>query len=80
MSWTWKLWTQSQKVNRFENKINSLKKTVAEQISQGDKSNQYSRPNCLRITGIQEVTGESADNIVMDIIKAIGAEVILDPR
>ncbi|KAH3801538.1 hypothetical protein DPMN_155191 [Dreissena polymorpha] len=45
-----------------------LKNQVAELLFQADRAEQYSRRNCLRITGIPEVSDEDTDNIIVMIL------------
>ncbi|KAH3705150.1 hypothetical protein DPMN_080215 [Dreissena polymorpha] len=42
-----------------------LKNQVAELLCQADRAEQYSRRNCLRITGIPEDRDEDTDNIIV---------------
>ena len=51
---------------------------VDELSSDSEKANQYSRRNCLRITGVQEKDNDLIDKVVMDMVKAINADVTLD--
>lgn len=55
----------------------SLTARVAVLESQADQAEQYSRRNCLRISGIPEETGENTDNIVLSIANDIDSEVRL---
>ncbi|WAR16174.1 hypothetical protein MAR_030768, partial [Mya arenaria] len=66
------------KVSTLETKISAIEEKINNLSVDNDKSNQYSRRNCLRVSGIEEAEGESTDKIVIDLIKAIGAEVSLD--
>ena len=50
---------------------------VAALEAQADQAEQYSRRNCLRISGIPETTGENTDNIVLSIANDIDSEVRL---
>ncbi|KAH3801627.1 hypothetical protein DPMN_155285 [Dreissena polymorpha] len=45
-----------------------LKNQVAELLFQADRAEQYSRRNCLRITGIPEVSDEDTYNIIVMIL------------
>ena len=51
---------------------------VDELSSDSEKANQYSRRNCLRITGLQEKDNDLIDKVVMDMVKAIDVDVTLD--
>ena len=51
-----------------------LQKRVAKLESAVDTAEQYSRRNCLRISGIEEKTSENTDNIVLNIANAIGVD------
>ena len=53
----------------------SLTARVAVLESQADQAEQYSRRNCLRISGIPEETGENTDNLVLKIADDIEADV-----
>ncbi|WAR01431.1 hypothetical protein MAR_007989 [Mya arenaria] len=62
----------------LETKMSALEERINNLSVDNDKPNQYSRRNCLRVSGIEEGQGESTDKIVIDLIKAIGADVSLD--
>ena len=53
----------------------SLTARVAVLESQADQAEQYSRRNCLHISGIPEETGENTDNIVQKIANDIESDV-----
>ena len=55
-----------------ENK--DLQKRVTKLESAVDAAEQYSRRNCLRISGMKEGAFENIDTIVLDIAKAIGVD------
>jgi hypothetical protein len=55
-----------------------LEKKVTDLEDAIDKANQYSRRNSLRVSGIKESTGESFDNIVLDLCDAVVAGVKLE--
>lgn len=44
--------------------VSQLEKRVANLENQGDRSNQYSRRNSLRVSGMNEDAGESVDDLV----------------
>lgn len=54
-----------------------LRKRVADLEASADAGEQYSRRNCLRLSGIKETGGESTDAIVLEMAAAIGANVTL---
>ena len=55
-----------------------LKSMVEKLEAKLDAAEQYSRRNCLRIAGVQENTTEDTDAYVMELSRAIDAEVTLD--
>ncbi|KAH3882733.1 hypothetical protein DPMN_006678 [Dreissena polymorpha] len=55
-----------------------LKYQVAELPCQADRAEQYSRHNCLRITGILEARDEDTDNIIVTMAKDLGAKLSVD--
>ena len=59
-----------------ENK--DLQKRVTKLESAVDAAEQYSRRNCLRISGMKEGAFENIDTIVLDIAKAIGVDLDVD--
>lgn len=67
-----------EQVTSLTNKVTVLENKVESLASDNEKSGQYSRRNCLRVTGLKEGDGEAVDQVVMDMIKAIGADVSLD--
>ncbi len=44
---------------------------------QADSAEQYSRRNCLRLSGVKEDADEVTDDVIMDIFKDMGAGVTL---
>ena len=65
-----------QKENEDIQKENTeLQKRVKTLESAVDAGEQYSRRNCLRVSGVKELTGESTDNIVLDIAEAIDVNI-----
>lgn len=69
------------RVNTLENESEELKeeiKTLKLKLENAedaqDKANQYSRRNCLRLSGIKEEADEDTDTIVVDIARAIGVD------
>ena len=55
-----------------------LKSMVEKLEAKLDAAEQYSSRNCLRIAGVQENTTEDTDAYVMELSRAIDAEVTLD--
>ena len=53
----------------------SLTARVALLEAQADQAEQYSRRNCLRISGVPETPDESTDNIVMSIANDIDSDI-----
>ena len=45
--------------------------------AKADKAEQYSRRNCLRLSGIPETTDESVDDKVMEVATAIDADLTI---
>jgi hypothetical protein len=45
---------------------------------QADRAEQYSRRNCVRVTGIPETNEEITDNIIMDMASELGANLTID--
>ena len=63
---------------KLEKENNSLKSRVASLEKIADQSEQYSRRNGLRISGLRENTGENTDDIVTNMATAIGCDLQLD--
>ncbi|WAQ95160.1 TSP2-like protein [Mya arenaria] len=57
---------------------NFLKVRVSELESRVDHSEQYSRRNGLRISGIKEAAGEVTDDIVISMVSDLGGSISLD--
>ena len=66
------------KNQKLEKENNSLKSRVASLEKIADQSEQYSRRNSLRISGLRENTGENTDDIVTNMATAIGCDLQLD--
>ncbi|MEW8545707.1 MAG: hypothetical protein AB2693_19470 [Candidatus Thiodiazotropha sp.] len=67
-----------QKANlELQNENRSLTSRVTALESQVDQAEQYSRRNCLRISGIQETNNENTDEIVLKVASDIGSSVQL---
>lgn len=58
-------------------RVAALEKTAATLVKTADQSEQYSRRNSLRISGFEETTGESTDNIVIGMAATIGCDLQL---
>ena len=66
------------KQNTDMKKENSeLQKRVKTLESAADAAEQYSRRNCLRISGLEETDRENTDNILFDIAEAIDVNIDL---
>lgn len=61
----------------LQNENKSLVSRVAALESQVDQAEQYSRRNCLRISGIQESSNENTDEIVLKMASDIGSGIQL---
>lgn len=70
--------SQANDITSLRERVHQLEQRVDELTKQEDRSNQYSRRNCLRVSGIKESTDESIDDLVMGVISATGANVTLD--
>ncbi len=66
------------KIAELESENNSLKTRVQTLEERLDRTEQYSRRNCLRLSGVPETTDESVDDKVMDISTCINADVSLE--
>ena len=55
-----------------------LRARVSALEAKADAAEQYSRRNCLRVAGVKEDTSENTDVLVIDMSRAIGAEISLD--
>ena len=58
--------------------MNQLESKVADMEALIDRQNQYSRRNCLRLSGVSETQGENTDTTVTKILSAIGANISID--
>ena len=61
-----------------DEEIAKLKEEVTECKLKIDELEQYSRKNCLNVTGIPETSEESTNQIIKDLCKVIGVQ--LDTR
>ena len=55
-----------------------LRARVSALEAKADAAEQYSRRNCLTVAGVKEDTSENTDVLVIDMSRAIGAEISLD--
>lgn len=60
------------------NENRSLITRITALEAQADQAEQYSRRNCLRISGVKEESNESTDDIVMKIASDIGSDIQLE--
>lgn len=56
-------------------RVEELESRIKYLEHQEDQASQYSRRNCLRVSGIKEEEGESMENIVMSLATEIKAEI-----
>ena len=66
----------SSKITSLEGENKQLKVIALENKS--DRAEQYSRRNCLRLSGIPESKGESVDDKVLEITNTLGANLSID--
>ena len=59
-------------------RVESLERRIGELERAEDSANQYSRRNCLRVSGVKETEGENIDDVVIDLCKGIGVDIKLD--
>ena len=65
-------------VKAVENENESLRTRVAFLEAKSDAAEQYSRSNCLRIAGVLENATENTDTYVVEVARAIQADVSID--
>lgn len=65
-------------VTALRKENDSLKQRVASLELTADAAEQYSRRNCLRISGIAETAGENTDTLVLDVAEKLGVPLTLD--
>ena len=58
-------------------KVNNLEKRLEVAEESQDRANQYSRRNCLRLSGFTETEQENTDDIVLEAFRAIGVDIQL---
>lgn len=63
--------------DRLSHENGELRARVLNLENEVDQIEQYSRRNCARISGIPESTGESTDNIVLDLAKEMKVDLSL---
>lgn len=62
----------------LKDQIHELKSELASMRKTSDSMEQYSRRNCLRISGVAESYGENTDDIVLNIAKSCNVELTLN--
>ena len=65
------------KVATLEKENQDLRDRVEKLEAKADAAEQYSRRNCLRITGVPEDKAADTDRYVLDLSRAIGEEIVL---
>ena len=65
------------KVSTLEKENQDLRERVEKLEAKADAAEQYSRRNCLRIAGVPENDAADTDSYVLDLSRAIGAEIAL---
>ena len=63
-------------VDKLKLKVTGLEEKVEFLTTENENTNQYSRRNCLRLSGVKET--ESTDKILMDVISALGLDLTLE--
>ena len=58
-----------------ENKV--LVERVESLERQADQAEQYSRRNCLRVSGLKEEENENTDDLILKIASAVGSDIVL---
>ena len=66
------------KIASLEQENSNLKKRVEKLEISADNAEQFSRRNCLRISGVPEKNDEVIDKIVLDLATAIDADIKLE--
>jgi len=64
-------------IDVLKSENDSLKTRITQLENAAEIAEQYSRRNCLRVTGIKENPGESTDEIILNMARAIDADVSL---
>lgn len=65
----------TKRIDGLEAENKELRDRVARLEQSADAAEQYSRRNCLRISGVKEVDGEDTDKYVLTMASAIGADI-----
>ena len=65
-------------IQSLQKENSELRTRVSTLEAKADAAEQYSRRNCLRVAGIKEIASENTDVYVIDMAKAIGADITLD--
>lgn len=66
-----------QENKQLRDKISVLERRVETLEIKDDKANQYSRKNCLRLSGVAESDNESMDSLATNLFKELGVDVNL---
>lgn len=62
------------KITLLENENRQLQQRIQQLETAADNAEQYSRRNCLRISGVQEAETENTDDIVLNLARSIDVE------
>ena len=65
------------RIPSLENENRQLQQRIQQIETAADNSEQYSRRNCLRISGIQETDAENTDDLVLNLARSIDVELSL---
>ena len=65
----------SEKIKLLTDENTQLKRRVHELEVKVDRAEQYSRRNCLRVSGIPETDGESVEEKVLEIATAVESDI-----
>jgi len=66
------------RLQEVETENNALRLKVSQLENEADRAQQYSRRNCLRVSGVPEVSAENTDTIILNMAAAIGSDLTLD--
>jgi hypothetical protein len=64
--------------NSYSPNIIHLQKRVTQLENDADRAQQYSRRNCLCVSGLPEKTGENTYSLILDMANTIGSNLALD--
>ena len=65
------------RIASLENENRQLQQRIQQMETAADNAEQYSRRNCLRISGIQETDAENTDDLVLNLARSIDVELSL---